>query len=98
MLRVLIFLLNSLFHIKHVNLLMCYQQQNNLYPQRWQVLGKEFMRYLDLCYVTPSSYYRLRSNQKLQEIVFEKSAPLRVKGILLQIVHLGEYAIEFQFQ
>ena len=56
---------------------------------------ENFLRYLDLCYVNPtyhksktfeSLYYRLWTEQKLQEIVFAKSAALVVKGILLPLV------------
>ena len=61
---------------------MYHRQQNTPYPQKCQILRRDFLRYLDLSYVNPTyhklktfpHYYWLSTNQKVQEIVFAKSA------------------------
>ena len=68
-------------------------------PKEGRFCEENFLRYLDLCYVNPSYhilktytlYYRLWTNQKLQEIVLAKSVTLGVKDILLQLAPNGKY-------
>ena len=61
---------------------------------------KSFFSYLDIWYVTPpttnerpSLYYRLWINQKLQEIVFAKSATFGVKVKVLNVYGLGIFFV-----
>ena len=81
-------------------IVLWYNRQNTLYPQRWKILQENFLHYLDLCYVNPAFhkikdfpkiYYRLNKPircKAVQKLFFAKSATFGVKGILLSLVPL----------